>query len=104
MSHSLSAIFFLLFTQDDDQVWDCLIPRLPLSFDKKVESELPYVRINLAEYQSQEALKKNSYSINAAAQSVFPDIMLIAGINPTESSQMAILIYPHKEAEALRPS
>tara|TARA_A100001011_G_C14066517_1_gene738393 strand:+ start:105 stop:533 length:429 start_codon:yes stop_codon:yes gene_type:complete len=43
VSLSLSAILFLLFTQDDDQVWNCLIPRLPLSFDKKVESELPYI-------------------------------------------------------------
>ena len=59
---------------------------------------MPYVRINLAEYPSPEALQKNSDSINAAAQSIFPDIMLVAGINLTETSQMAISIYPDKEA------
>ena len=45
-----------------------------------------------------EALQKKSVSINAAAQSIFPDIMLIDGINLTETSQIAISSYPDKEA------
>ena len=51
--------------------------------------------LKLEPYQKQ---YKKSGNINATARIIFPDIMLIDGINLTETSQMAISIYPDKEA------
>ena len=48
---------------------------------------MPYVRINLVEYPSPEAMQENSDSLNADAGSIFPEIMLLAGIKLTDTSQ-----------------
>jgi len=59
---------------------------------------MPYVRINLVEYPNPEAMQENSDSLNADASNIFPEIMLLAGIKLTDTSQMSISIYPDKEA------
>lgn len=59
---------------------------------------MAYVRINMVEIDSPEAMYETTKAINENAGTIFPDLQLFASIATAETSSLAISIYPYKEA------
>ena len=59
---------------------------------------MAYVRINVVEFDSEEYLKRDAEVLNSNAGDLFPELLLIAGVQTTETSSFSITIYPDKEA------
>ena len=59
---------------------------------------MAYVRINMVEFESPEAMTKNSKELNENVGMIFPEVQLIAAIATSDTSALSISIYPDKEA------
>ena len=59
---------------------------------------MAYVRVNMVEFESAEAMQGNAKFMSENAGQIFPDIQLFASMATTEKSALAISIYADKEA------
>jgi len=59
---------------------------------------MAYVRINMVEFESPEAMTKNSKELNENVGMIFPEVQLIAAIATSDTSALSISIFPDKEA------
>ena len=59
---------------------------------------MAYVRINMVEFDSEEDLKRDAEVLNSNAGNLFPELLLIAGVQTTETSSLSITVHPNKEA------
>ena len=57
---------------------------------------MAYVRINMVEFDSPEAMKENSKELNENAGKIFPELQLIAAVATSDTSALSISIYPDK--------
>ena len=57
---------------------------------------MAYVRINMVEFDSPEAMKENSKELNENAGKIFPELQLFAAVATSDTSALSISIYPDK--------
>ena len=59
---------------------------------------MPYVRINMVEFKSNEDMRRDMDKLQNSMKSIFPEMRLFISMEASETSNVGIAVYDDKEA------